>query len=155
MRCSSSFGSRIFPDTSPARITNASYMRSLQTVCVPPQLLNVAAAHANQPIVVPEVDDILSVLTSPPAPLAPQTRTKEPAVLQMPLSINYLEREVETAHPAMRARSSCRISSEPGSFMQGTMRSRERSSTRRGSAATRRDSTSYRLKKQGESALWR
>lgn len=57
-----------------------------------PQLLNVAAADADRPIVVPEVDDILSVLTSPP------TRTEPPRTLhQSPArrsySTNYLERE--------------------------------------------------------------
>ena len=54
------------------------------------QLQNAAAADADRPIVVPEVDDILAILTTPPVP----THT-DPAVAQTfgPRTTNYLERE--------------------------------------------------------------
>ncbi len=59
------------------------------------QLLNVAAADADRPIVVPEVEDILGVLTTPPAM---QPRDKEPSrgslqATRACISVNYLERE--------------------------------------------------------------
>ncbi|MCX5926696.1 MAG: DUF3883 domain-containing protein [Cyanobium sp. LacPavin_0920_WC12_MAG_63_22] len=59
------------------------------------QLLNVAAADADRPIVVPEVEDILRVLTTPPAM---QPRDQEPSrasfqATQACFSVNYLERE--------------------------------------------------------------
>lgn len=56
-------------------------------------LLDLAAAAADQPIAVPEVDDILSVLTDPPAPTSPAHRATEPAPLRMGFSIDYLARE--------------------------------------------------------------
>jgi hypothetical protein len=44
------------------------------------QLLNIAAADADQPVALPEVDDILSILTDPPAPSEPRrTRESPPA----------------------------------------------------------------------------
>lgn len=57
------------------------------------QLLNVAAADADLPIVVPEVDDILSVLTKPPTPLSEVRSAKEPPPPRAAFSVNYLERE--------------------------------------------------------------
>jgi hypothetical protein len=57
------------------------------------KLLTLAAADAERPIVVPEVDDILSVLTEPPKPSAPPSAAKQPQVHRRALSVNYLERE--------------------------------------------------------------
>jgi hypothetical protein len=57
-----------------------------------PQLLNVAAADADQPIVVPEVDDILAVLTSPPTSTEPP-RAVQQSQARRSFSTNYLERE--------------------------------------------------------------
>jgi len=57
-----------------------------------PQLLNVAAADADQPIVVPEVEDILSVLTSPPTSTEPPRAAHQPGNRRS-FSTNYLERE--------------------------------------------------------------
>src|SRR6478752_3203939 len=57
-----------------------------------PQLLSVAAADADQPIVVPEVDDILSVLTSPPTSAEPP-RAVQQSQGRRSFSTNYLERE--------------------------------------------------------------
>ncbi len=57
------------------------------------QLLAVAEADADQPIVVPEVDDILSILIEPPT-VAPRERTAaEPVPRRPAFSVNYLERE--------------------------------------------------------------
>lgn len=58
-----------------------------------PQLLNVAAADADLPIVVPEVDDILSVLTSPPTRTEPAPRATHQPPARRSFSTNYLERE--------------------------------------------------------------
>ena len=58
-----------------------------------PPLLNVAAAYADLPMVVPEVDDILSVLTSPPTPSEPDRAAQQSEVRRRPFSTNYLERE--------------------------------------------------------------
>lgn len=57
-----------------------------------PELLQVAAADADLPIVVPEVEDILSVVTSAPTGLK-DLLANEPAVLRPSFAINYLERE--------------------------------------------------------------
>jgi hypothetical protein len=57
-----------------------------------PQLLNVAAADADQPIVVPEVDDILAVLTHPPTSTEPPRAAQQPQARRS-ISTNYLERE--------------------------------------------------------------
>lgn len=57
-----------------------------------PKLLNVAAADADRPIVVPEVDDILSVLTSPPTSAEPPRAAHE-SHARRSFSTNYLERE--------------------------------------------------------------
>jgi len=58
-----------------------------------PLLLNVAAADADLPIVVPEVDDILSVLTSPPTTPEPDRAAQQSQVRRRSFSTNYLERE--------------------------------------------------------------
>jgi hypothetical protein len=61
-----------------------------------PQLLNIAAADADRPIVVPEVDDILSILTNPPAPAAAGGTARDLAVSRPSFfSTNYLEREAQ------------------------------------------------------------
>jgi hypothetical protein len=62
-----------------------------ERLAVNAQLLNVAAADADLPIVVPEVDDILSVLTSPPASEEPRRDVSQRRVA--PTATNYLERE--------------------------------------------------------------
>jgi hypothetical protein len=56
-------------------------------------LLELAAADADQPIAVPEVDDILSILTEPPAPSASRNKAREPLRGRTAAPINYLERE--------------------------------------------------------------
>jgi hypothetical protein len=58
-----------------------------------PQLLNAAAADADQPIAVPEIDDILSILTNPPKPAEPRSAVKDLSQQRAALPINYLERE--------------------------------------------------------------
>ena len=58
-----------------------------------PKLLSVAAADADLPIVVPEVDDILSVLTSPPTTPEPDRAAQQSQVRRRSFSTNYLERE--------------------------------------------------------------
>lgn len=55
-------------------------------------LHDLAAADAERPIVVPEVDDILSVLTDPPPPAKPDVQTKEPQTWEFRVT-NYIERE--------------------------------------------------------------
>ncbi len=54
------------------------------------ELLNVAAADADLPIVVPELDDILAVLTAPPTTEERDRTTNQPRISSVP---NYLERE--------------------------------------------------------------
>jgi hypothetical protein len=76
----------------------ANYQRLLYEVVADrlpssPQLLNVAAANADQPIAVPEVDDILSILTNPPSPEAPRSTARELSALRPAFLVNYLERE--------------------------------------------------------------
>jgi Domain of unknown function (DUF3883) len=56
-------------------------------------LLDLAAADVDQPIAVPEVDDILSVLTDPPAPASRRDTAREPTGIRTTFSVNYLERE--------------------------------------------------------------
>lgn len=58
-----------------------------------PDLWQVAAADADRPIVVPEVDDILAVLTLPPRINREPQRAAEPRVSPMRLTTNYIERE--------------------------------------------------------------
>ena len=57
------------------------------------KLQNVAAADADRPIVVPEVDEILSVLTTPPSPQPRKLNTREPVQRRKTYAVNYLERE--------------------------------------------------------------
>jgi hypothetical protein len=57
------------------------------------QLLNLAAVDAERPIVVPEVDDILTVLTNAPKLSFPGPSESRPQARHRVLSINYLERE--------------------------------------------------------------
>jgi hypothetical protein len=57
------------------------------------RLLEVAEADVDQPIVVPEVDDILSVLAPAPV-IAPRDRIAfEGHIRRAPFAVNYLERE--------------------------------------------------------------
>lgn len=56
-------------------------------------LLTLAAADAERPIVVPEVDDILSVLTEPPKPAGVPSVARQPQAPGRTPSVNYLERE--------------------------------------------------------------
>lgn len=57
------------------------------------QLQEVAAADADRPMVVPEVDDILAVLTAAPKPAADAHKVEEAARPAIRLSTNYIERE--------------------------------------------------------------
>jgi hypothetical protein len=57
------------------------------------QLQQVAAADAEQPIVVPEVDDILAVLTAPPTIVPGERTVAEPKTQRATFMVNYLERE--------------------------------------------------------------
>lgn len=57
------------------------------------QLQEVAAADADRPMVVPEVDDILAVLTAAPKPPADSQKAAEPARSAIRLTTNYIERE--------------------------------------------------------------
>lgn len=56
------------------------------------RLLDIAAADADALIAVPEVDDILAILTDPPSPSRPR-EAREPAMRRAAFSVNYLERE--------------------------------------------------------------
>ncbi|MGZ5127160.1 MAG: DUF3883 domain-containing protein [Burkholderiales bacterium] len=56
-------------------------------------LLSVAAADADLPMVVPEVEDILSVLVAPPPPSPPERSARQPASFRSSFAVNYLERE--------------------------------------------------------------
>jgi hypothetical protein len=57
------------------------------------QLLEIAAADAERPIVVPEVEDILSVLTNPPRPAPRERNVAESEPRRVAFAVNYLERE--------------------------------------------------------------
>jgi len=57
------------------------------------KLVMLAAADADRPIVVPEVEDILSVLTEPPRSTAPPSAVRQSPIPRGTLSVNYLERE--------------------------------------------------------------
>ena len=59
------------------------------------QLLSVAAADADRPIVVPEVDEILGVLTNPPAPQTADHPARERQPPAKSYAVNYLEREAQ------------------------------------------------------------
>jgi hypothetical protein len=56
-------------------------------------LLEIAAADADRPMVVPEVDDILAALTDRPKPTIEHLRAAEPGVAPIRLTTNYIERE--------------------------------------------------------------
>lgn len=56
-------------------------------------LLNVAAADADLPMVVPQVEDILSVLVAPPTPSTVERAAREPTRFRPSFAVNYLERE--------------------------------------------------------------
>ena len=58
-----------------------------------PELLNVAAASADLPIVVPEVDDILAILTSPPTSEERDRTINQSRPRKASSATNYLERE--------------------------------------------------------------
>ncbi len=58
-------------------------------------LLTLAAADAERPAVVPEVDDILSVLAEPPKPAGAPQVARQPQAPRRSSSINYLEREAK------------------------------------------------------------
>jgi hypothetical protein len=58
-----------------------------------PDLFVLAAADADRPIVVPEVKDILAVLTERPQTRAEPLKAAEPAVPILRLPTNYIERE--------------------------------------------------------------
>jgi hypothetical protein len=57
------------------------------------ELHEIAAADADRPMVVPEVDDILTILTDRPKPIAERNQVAEPSVTSMRLTTNYIERE--------------------------------------------------------------
>jgi hypothetical protein len=56
-------------------------------------LFTLAAADADRPIVVPEVEDILAVLTERPKPRADTHKVAEPFIPTIRLPTNYIERE--------------------------------------------------------------
>lgn len=57
------------------------------------QLLEIAAADADRPMVVPEVDDILAVLTTAPKPAGDRYKVAEPSPPSIRLTTDYVERE--------------------------------------------------------------
>lgn len=57
------------------------------------QLQEVAAADADRPMVVPEVDDILAVLTAAPKAAADTHKAAEPTRPAIRITTNYIERE--------------------------------------------------------------
>lgn len=58
-----------------------------------PALLDLAAADADRPMAVPEVEDILTVLTARPTPQAEQTTARESPPSSIRLTTNHIERE--------------------------------------------------------------
>lgn len=58
-----------------------------------PKLFQIAEADADRPIVVPEVDDILKVLTVPPKAPREPIQVSEPARSVIRLTTNFIERE--------------------------------------------------------------
>jgi hypothetical protein len=56
-------------------------------------LLELAVTDADRPIVVPEVDDILAILTERPTPSVKAPSIAEPILQSIRLATNYLERE--------------------------------------------------------------
>jgi Domain of unknown function (DUF3883) len=57
------------------------------------RLLTLAAADAERPMVAPEIEDILSVLTEPPKPSAPPSAVRQAQARSPGSPVNYLERE--------------------------------------------------------------
>ena len=57
------------------------------------KLQELAQADVDRPMVVPEVEDILAILSDRPSPAAMAAKTREPVVAPIRLPINYLERE--------------------------------------------------------------
>jgi hypothetical protein len=57
------------------------------------QLAELAAFDVDRPIVVPEVEDILAVLTERPKPIEARTQIREPSLPAIRMPTNYLERE--------------------------------------------------------------
>ncbi|MDP1656159.1 MAG: DUF3883 domain-containing protein [Hylemonella sp.] len=58
-----------------------------------PDLFTLAASDADRPIVVPEVEDILAVLTERPRPRTDTNEVAEPSIPAIRLPTNYIERE--------------------------------------------------------------
>lgn len=58
-----------------------------------PDLFTLAATDADRPIVVPEVEDILAVLTERPQPRTDTYKVAEPSIPIIRLPTNYIERE--------------------------------------------------------------
>lgn len=58
-----------------------------------PALFTLAAADADRPIIVPEVEDILAALTERPQPRAEPHKATEPSIPTIRLPTNYIERE--------------------------------------------------------------
>lgn len=58
-----------------------------------PRLLEIAAADAERPVSVPEVDDILAVLTAPPKGTPRPENLREQLLPRPAFAVNYLERE--------------------------------------------------------------
>lgn len=74
------------------------YQRLLQEVVserleADARLHELAAADADRPIVVPEVDDILRVLTVPPSPRSAESTARDAPSSRTACAVNYLERE--------------------------------------------------------------
>jgi len=65
----------------------------IERLSASPTLLAIAAADADAPIVVPEVQDILAVLTTKPKPSALDGKIREDVPLRLKLTTNYVERE--------------------------------------------------------------
>ena len=65
----------------------------IERLSTSPTLLAIAAADADAPIVVPEVQDILAVLTTKPKPPALDGKIREHVPLRPKLTTNYVERE--------------------------------------------------------------
>ena len=58
-----------------------------------PRLIELAAADADRPIAVPEVDDILAILVKRPTSRAEALQAREPLAIGQRLTTNYIERE--------------------------------------------------------------
>jgi Domain of unknown function (DUF3883) len=64
-----------------------------ERLSVNPNLQEIAAFDADRPMVMPEVEDILSALTEAPQSNVEANKVREPAVFQPRLPTNYIERE--------------------------------------------------------------